>query len=135
MFRLCPNLRTINLSGASSASATGSAQYMLGTHDSKTELREVVFGPEFGWPGGGTNSNTNNYWPAPGQLTATAEDPFVVKCSLAYAQAAVKRGLTNLLNPLKDGRVVLKNLQGHEFLYNCEKSAITSSAVLTDPDA
>lgn len=138
MFRLCPSLRTINLSGASSASATGTSQYMFNTSNTtdapKTALREIILGPDFGWPGS-TTANTNNYWPAPATLTATAEDPLVVKCSLTYAQAAVKRNLQNLLTPLKDGRIVLKNLNGHEFLYNCEKTAITSSTVLTDPDA
>ena len=135
MFRLCPNLRTINFSGASSANATGSAQYMLATHDDKADIHEVIFGPDFGWPGGTNTSNTNNYWPSPSKMTATAENPFVVKCSLSYAQAAVTRGLGNLLTPLNDGRLVLKNLQGHEFLYNQEKGSITKAAVLTDPDA
>lgn len=138
MFRLCPKLRTINLSGASSASATGTSQYMFNTSNTTdaptTALREIILGPDFGWPGS-TTANTNYFWPTPSCLTATAEDPLVVKCSLAFAQGAVKRGLSNFLTPLKDGRIVLKNLNGKEFLYNCEKSAITSSTVVTDPDA
>ena len=151
MFRLCPKLRTINLSGASSASATGTSQYMFNTSNTSdaptTALREIILGPDFGWPGT-TTTNTNNFWPAPSTLTATAEDPLVVKCSLIFAQAAVKRNLQNLITPLKDGRIVLKNLSGNEFLYNnyetvddvqvlvpINKTDITSSAVLTDPDA
>ena len=133
MFRLCPNLRTINLSGdgASAASASGSSTYMFSTHDDKAEIHEVILGPNFGWPSG----KTDNFWPSPTKLTATVEDPFVVKCSLAFAQGAINRGLTFLLTPLNDGHLVLKNLQGHEYLYDQEKGSITKTAVVTDPDA
>ena len=140
IFRLCPKLRTINLSGASSASATGSAQYMFNTSKSDepasatAALREIILGADFGWPGS-TTTNTNYYWPTPSTLTATAEDPLVIKCSLAYAQGAINRGLGNFSTPLKDGRIVLKNLNGKEFLYDCEKSKITKDTVVTDPDA
>ena len=97
-------------------------------------LREIILGADFGWPGS-TTTNTNYYWPTPSTLTATAEDPLVIKCSLAYAQGAINRGLGNFSTPLKDGRIVLKNLNGKEFLYDCEKSKITKDTVVTDPDA
>ena len=138
MFRLTPKLRTINLSGASTASATGSAQYMFNFAESgktaNTDIHELILGPNFSLPGS-TSANTNYFWPAPGVLNATAEDPFVIKCALDFAQKAVARNHSNLLTPLNDGRIVLKNLQGHEFTYNQDKGSITKAAVLTDPDA
>ena len=138
MFRFAPKLRTINLSGASTAAATGSAQYMFNFAEDKksdkTDIHELILGPNFSLPGS-TSTNTNYFWTAPGMLNATAEDPFVVKCSLEFAQKAVKRNHTNLLNPLNDGRIVLKNLQGHEYLYSDEKGSITKTTVLPDPDA
>ena len=137
MFRACGALRKVNLSGASTQGATGSVSYMFGTYANtngqSTDLHEVVLGPNFDWFSNA--SSTSNFWSAPSRLFATAEDPLVIKCSLNFAQGAVKVNHTNLLTPLKDGRIVLKNLNGKEFLYDCEKSAITKDTVLTDPDA
>ncbi len=137
MFRAAGHLQKINLYNASTKAATGSASYMFGTYantsGASTDLREIILGPNFDWFSNA--SSVSYFWSAPARLTATAADPLVIKCSLNFAQGAVAIGHTNMLTPLKDGRIVLKNLNGKEFLYDCEKSAITKNTVLTDPDA
>ncbi len=137
MFRAAGHLQKINLYNASTKAATGSASYMFGTYANtsgqSTDLREIILGPNFDWFSNA--SSVTYFWSAPARLTATAADPLVIKCSLNFAQGAVAIGHTNMLTPLKDGRIVLKNLNGKEFLYDCEKSAITKNTVLTDPDA
>ncbi len=137
MFRAAGKLRKINLSNATTQNVTGSVSYMFGTYANttgqSTDLREIILGPNFDWFS--KASSTSNLWSSPTRLTATAEDPLVIKCTLNFAQGAVAAGHTNLLTPLKDGRIVLQNLNGKEFLYNCDKSAITKNTILTDPDA
>ncbi|MBQ7640312.1 MAG: BspA family leucine-rich repeat surface protein [Bacteroidales bacterium] len=134
MFRSCPSLRSVNLSGFNTSSASGRASYMFNMNDDNTTaIREITLGPQFNWF---DKACTVNYlWMNPAKLTATKEDPVVVKCNLNFAQGAVKKNQTYLLTPLNDGRLILKNLQGHEYLYSDEKGSITKTTVLTDPDA
>ena len=134
MFRTCPSLRSVNLSGVNTSNAAGRAAYMPPMNDDNTTaIREITLGPQFNWFSKACAVST--LWMNPAKLTATKEDPVVVKCNLNFAQGAVAKNHTYLLTPLNDGRLVLKNLQGHEFLYNQEKGSITKAAVLTDPDA
>ena len=133
MFRFCPNLRTLNLSSFKTSGVTGTCSYMFNMNENTTAIREIILGPEFNWFG--SASAVNTLWMTPTSLTATAEDPVVVTCNLNFAQGAVKKNHSFLLTPLNDGRLVLKNLQGHEYIYSQEKGSITKDTVVTDPDA